>query len=370
MEVELEGITKRYGKVIAIKDFDLRVKDGELVVFLGPSGCGKSTTLYCVAGLEHPDQGKILIGGKDITSLPPKDRNVAMVFQSIALFPHLSIKENISFGLRMQKKFSKNEILDRVNEVANLLQIESLLKRMPHELSGGQQQRAAIGRALIQDPSVFLMDEPFANLDARLKLRLQTELRRLNQSLGMTVIHVTHDQEEAMAIADRIVVINQGEIQQIGTPMEVYFKPNNRFVAEFIGSPRMNIFDGCEFKFKEERGVVSLNKDFEIVLSPRLTQKIKEAGINNITIGIRPEDVHLIEPDQKPTKEYIANLKMKVEVIEKFGREIVVHFEKNGKRLTGIFSPSEEFQIGNEVCLTFKEKIFYLFNSITGKSLL
>jgi len=370
MEIKLEGITKKYGKVIAVEDFNLGVEDGELVVFLGPSGCGKSTTLYCIAGLEHPDQGKVSIGKKDVTLLPPKDRNVAMVLQSIALFPHLSVEENISFGLRMRKQCSKDEIFRRVRKVASLLQIESLVLRMPHELSGGQQQRATIARALVQNPAVFLMDEPFANLDARLKLTCQTELRRLNQKLGMTIIHVTHDQEEAMSIADRIVVMNGGRIEQIGTPMEVYFKPKNRLVAGFIGSPPMNIFDDCKFTVKEGRVVVTIGEDLEIPLPLRLAQKIQESGLNSITIAIRPEDVHLVESGRKPSEEYIGSLKMTIEVIEDFGREIEVYFDKNGEKLTGLFPPSEEFQVGNEVCVTFKEKNLYLFDSDTDEILL
>jgi len=372
MEIKLENLTKRYGKVTAVEDFNLKVNDGELVVLLGPSGCGKSTTLYCIAGLEQPSEGKIFIGKREVTYLPPKDRDIAMVFQSIALFPHLSIRNNIAFGLRMQKKFSEKEIMKKVRTAARLLQIEHLLDRMPHELSGGQQQRAAIGRALVRNPSAFLMDEPFANLDARLKIELQTELRRLNQKLGATIIHVTHDQNEAMSISDRIVVMKEGKIQQIGTPMEVYFRPQNIFVAKFIGSPPMNIFDECEFQLKEERGLVFLSEDFKITLSPRLTQVIEESNIDKVTIGIRPEDVCIVETiNREPPRGYIGTLSMSVEVIEKFGREIVVHFERDRIKLRGVF-PSlqvEELGVGDQVYLAFREKNIYLFDPATGKSL-
>lgn len=371
MEVGLENLTKKYGKTTAIEALNLKVNDGELVTLLGPSGCGKSTTLYCIAGLEQPDLGKVFIGERDVTHLPPKDRNVAMVFQSIALFPHLSMKNNIAFGLRMQRKFSEEEIWRKVKDAAQLLRIEHLLERMPHELSGGQQQRAAIGRAIVRNPSVFLMDEPFANLDARLKIELQTELRRLNQKLGATIIHVTHDQNESMSISDRIIIINEGKIQQIGSPMEVYFRPKNIFVARFIGNPPMNIFSDCEFKLEEERDLILLNKDFKILLSPRLTQVIKESNINKVAIGIRPEDVCIPSANQRSPGGYIGNLKMSVEVIEKFGREIVVHFRKDRIELRGVFPPVEvqELGAGDQVCLTFREKNIYLFDPTTGKSL-
>lgn len=371
MEARLENLTKKYGKITAVKDFNLKVNDGELMTLLGPSGCGKSTTLYCVAGLEQPDQGKVFIGKREVTHLPPKDRDIAMVFQSIALFPHLSIKNNIAFGLRMQRKFSKEQILEKVKNAARLLRIEHLLERMPHELSGGQQQRAAIGRAIVRDPSVFLMDEPFANLDARLRIELQTELRRLNQKLGATIIHVTHDQNEAMSISDRIVVINEGKIQQIGSPMEVYFRPKNKFVARFIGNPPMNIFGDCESKLKEGRGLVLLNKDFKILLSPRLTQVIKESNIDKVVIGMRPEDICIVKANQRSPRGYIGSLKMSVEVIEKFGREIVVHFERDRIKLRGVFPPLEveELGVGDQIFLAFREKNIYLFDPTTGKSL-
>lgn len=372
MEIKLENLTKKYGKVTAVEDFNLKVRDGELAVLLGPSGCGKSTTLYCIAGLEQPDEGKIFIGTREVTSFPPKDRDIAMVFQSIALFPHMSIRDNIAFGLRMQKKFSANEISKKVKNAASLLQIQHLLERMPHELSGGQQQRAAIGRALVRDPSAFLMDEPFANLDARLKVELQTELRRLNQKLGATIIHVTHDQNEAMSIGDRIVVINNGRIQQIGTPMEVYFNPKNLFVARFIGSPPMNIFDNCGFELKEENGLIFLNRKFEIQLSSRLTQIVRASDVNGITMGVRPEDVIIVESTTKELpKGYTGILNMNVEVIENFGREMVVHFEKEGIKLRGIFPSSqiEELEVGDQVCLSLREKNIYLFDPNTGENL-
>jgi ABC-type sugar transport system ATPase subunit len=371
MEVTLENLTKKYGKTTAIEALNLKVNDGELVTLLGPSGCGKSTTLYCIAGLERPDRGKVFIGERDVTSLPPKDRNVAMVFQSIALFPHLSIKNNIAFGLRMQRKFSEEEMGEKVKNAGRLLRIEHLLERMPHELSGGQQQRAAIGRAIVRNPSVFLMDEPFANLDARLKIELQTELRRLNQRLGATIIHVTHDQNESMSISDRIVIINEGKIQQMGSPMEVYFRPKNIFIARFIGNPPMNIFSDCEFKFKEEKGLILLNKNSEIALSPRLAHVIKESNMDKVGIGIRPEDFCIVSANQRSPRGYIGSLKVSVEVIEKFGREIVVHFGKDRIRLGGVFPPVEvqELQVGDEVYLAFREKNIYLFDPTTGKSL-
>lgn len=242
-EVSFEHVGKVYsrGDAPAVADFTLNVRDGEFLVLVGPSGCGKSTTLRMVAGLELPTSGRILIGGKDMTNLPPKDRDIAMVFQNYALYPHMTVMENLSFALKL-RKFPKEEIERRVASVAETLGLTECLKRLPKALSGGQRQRVALGRAIVREPAVFLFDEPLSNLDAKMRVEMRAEIIRLHQRLGATMIYVTHDQTEAMTMGERIVVMNKGEIQQVAPPLEVYERPANTFVASFIGTPPMNLF--------------------------------------------------------------------------------------------------------------------------------
>ena len=242
-EIKLEHITKRFGDVVAVDDVNLEIHDQEFVVFLGPSGCGKTTTLRAIAGLENPDEGDIFIDGNRVNALSPADRDIAFVFQFYALYPHLSVYDNIAFPLKAVKA-SKSEIQERVKEVASILQIQAMLDRKPSHLSGGEMQRVALGRAMVRRPQAFLMDEPMSNLDAKLRVDMRTELKRLQHSLGTTTIFVTHDQVEAMSMADRIVIMHQGSLQQIGTPHEVYNQPKTVFVAQFMGSPSMNLIGG------------------------------------------------------------------------------------------------------------------------------
>src|SRR6056297_3105846 len=242
-EVKLEDVSKRYQDVTAVEDMNLHIEDGEFVTLVGPSGCGKSTTLETIAGLTKPTSGEILIGDREVTDLPPKDRGIAMVFQNIALFPHMDVYDNISFGLRL-RDFPQEEMDERVDEAARVVQLEGMLDRMPDEMSGGQRQRVAIARAIVRNPDVFLMDEPLANLDAKLRVHMRTELQRLHKELDTTIIYVTHDQAEAMTMSDRIAVIDKGELQQIAPPLVCYNEPENLFVAGFIGSPSMNFVEG------------------------------------------------------------------------------------------------------------------------------
>lgn len=239
----LDDVTKQYRDVVAVDDMNLDIEDGEFISLIGPSGCGKSTTLETIAGLTKPTDGTIEIAGRDVTNEPPKDRDIAMVFQNIALFPHMTVRENMNFGLRL-KNYDDDKIEERVQDAADILQIDGMLDRMPDELSGGQQQRVAIGRAIVMDPEVFLMDEPLASLDAKLRVHMRTELQRLQQELDVTTVYVTHDQAEAMTMSDRIAIINDGDLQQFAPPLECYNKPANLFVAGFVGSPSMRFAHG------------------------------------------------------------------------------------------------------------------------------
>ena len=281
-DVKLENVYKRYDDVTAVEDMNIHIRDGEFVCLVGPSGCGKSTTMEMVAGLTIPSEGDVYIGGREVTNLPPKDRGIAMVFQNIALFPHMDVYDNVSFGLRL-RDFDKEEIDRRVERAAEIVQIGNMLDRMPDEMSGGQRQRVAIARAIVRNPDVFLMDEPLANLDAKLRVHMRTELQRLHKELDTTIIYVTHDQAEAMTMSDRIAVIDSGNLQQIDPPLTCYNEPDNMFVATFIGSPAMNMVDGTITE--SGWGNDNISVDFDP------TQYGLSAG-DEVAMGIRPEDVY------------------------------------------------------------------------------
>jgi multiple sugar transport system ATP-binding protein len=284
-DVEYDNITKKYGEETAVEDMNIHIQDGEFVTLVGPSGCGKSTTLETVAGLTDPTSGSIYIDGEDVTDLPPKDRDIAMVFQNIALFPHMDVYDNISYGLRL-RDVDKDEVDRRVDEAARMVQMEGMLDRMPDEMSGGQQQRVAIARAIIRDPGVFLMDEPLANLDAKLRVHMRTQLQQLHQELDATIIYVTHNQEEAMTMSNRIAVMNEGELQQFAAPLECYYRPTNQFVAGFIGSPSMNFIDGQLTSEGVETEHFSLEIDRDL---PETSEG------QAVTVGVRPEDITIAE---------------------------------------------------------------------------
>lgn len=291
VEVILEHVTKKYDNgFTAVEDLNLRIKDKEFVVLVGPSGCGKTTTLRMIAGLEEISSGKIIIGDNVVNDLKPKDRNIAMVFQSYALYPHMSVYDNMSFALKMQKR-PKDEIDARVKEAASILGIEDQLNKKPRELSGGQRQRVALGRAIVRKPAVFLMDEPLSNLDAKLRVKMRIELKRIHQRLGATTIYVTHDQMEAMTLADKMAVMNKGLLQQYSSPLQAYNKPANKFVAGFVGSPAMNFLEGSlspsdnGYRFEASWGKFEMNKSVaEALIESKLNK-------STITYGIRPEDV-------------------------------------------------------------------------------
>ena len=345
----LEAVTKRFGAVIAVDGVDLQIEHGEFVVLVGPSGCGKSTMLRTISGLESVSAGRILIGDRDVTHVAPSRRGVAMVFQSYALFPHLSAAENIGFGLRLAR-VPKDEIARRVADVAKTLQIEALLDRYPRQLSGGQRQRVAIGRSIIRDPEVFLFDEPLSNLDAALRVRMRLEIARLRDRLDATMVYVTHDQTEAMTLADRIVVFNQGRIEQIGAPVELYDAPVNLFVAGFIGAPAMNfipaeIAAGQSGKANVRFGPVSLPIG-------------REAAEGEVTLGVRPEHLSVAAEAQH-------DFTGRVEIVEKLGAESLIYLqtEFSNAPITMRIPPELNVHAGDAVPVRVGRTRLHLFDA-------
>jgi multiple sugar transport system ATP-binding protein len=311
-EVVLESIYKRFGNVTAVKDFSLTIADEEFMVFVGPSGCGKTTTLRMIAGLEEISDGVLKIGDRVVNDVPPKDRDIAMVFQNYALYPHMNVHQNMSFGLRLRKT-PKADIERRVGEAAKLLQIDHLLERRPRELSGGQRQRVALGRAIVREPKVFLMDEPLSNLDAKLRVEMRASISKLHRRLGVTTVYVTHDQVEAMTMGTRIVVMKDGLIQQVDSPINLYDKPVNKFVAGFMGSPAMNFLVG-----NVQNGHLK-SPQFDLAPAGELAQKLKAAEGKKVYVGIRPENLGL--RGMTAIEEGHNIIKAQVEVVEPLGAE-------------------------------------------------
>ena len=369
--VRLVGVWKRFGGVVAVKDMSLEVRDGEFVILLGPSGCGKTTTLRMISGLEEPSQGKIFIGDKLVADpeagvfVPPKDRDIAMVFQSYALYPHMTVFDNIAFPLKL-RKVPKQEIEERVREVAELLGLTELLKRKPRELSGGQRQRVALGRAIVRKPQVFLMDEPLSNLDAKLRVKMRAELKKLQRQLGVTTIYVTHDQVEAMTMGDRVAIINYGELQQVGTPDEVYNKPANIFVGGFIGSPPMNFLSVSV----TEDGWLDFG-EFKLRLLPDQVALLGELGYlgKEVVFGIGPEDVYdAVFAQVKVPGENMV--RAKVEIVENLGSERIVHLKVGGLSFLGSFHSDSKVSEGQEVDVVFDMKKIHLFDKKTEKAII
>ncbi len=321
-EVVLENVSKVYeGKVTAVRDVNVQIRDKEFVVLVGPSGCGKSTVLRMIAGLEEISQGSISIDGKVVNDVAPKDRDIAMVFQNYALYPHMTVFENLAFGLKL-RKYPKPEIETRVRNAARILGIDSYLDRKPKALSGGQRQRVALGRAIVRQPKVFLFDEPLSNLDANLRVQMRTEISRLHHQLQTTMIYVTHDQIEAMSMGDRIVVLRDGIVQQVDTPLNIYHHPANKFVAGFIGSPTMNFFQGV-FGTNGTKDFRQDGTAFAIGVSADVAQRIASHSGKNIIMGVRPEHLFVHQPSETPT---VAKFQARIDVVEPVGNEIFVYF--------------------------------------------
>jgi multiple sugar transport system ATP-binding protein len=357
-EVRLENITKIFGKdIIAAKDINLTVKDKEFVVLVGPSGCGKSTILRTIAGLEEPTEGKVFIDDKDVTAIPPKDRDVAMVFQNYALYPHMTVYDNMAFGLKL-RKFPREKIKERIDEASKILSIEPLVKRRPKELSGGQKQRVAVGRAIVRDPKVFLFDEPLSNLDAKLRVQMRAELSKLHNRLQATMIYVTHDQTEAMTMGDRIVVLKDGEIQQIADPIELYNNPVNIFVAGFIGSPSMNFVRG---RITGDKKSLFVSEYFSMELETELRRGLEVFGGKEVVWGIRPE--HLIPVHENDAR----SVKTCVSVVEPMGNEIFLYLDVGGLELISRVESQEEFSVGDEVFLKVDFEKSHFFDAESGE---
>jgi len=352
--VSLKGISKVYdGNVRAVDNANIEIKDREFVVLVGPSGCGKSTTLRMIAGLEDITEGDLHIDEKRVNDIPPKDRDIAMVFQNYALYPHMSVYDNMAFGLKI-RKFDKEEIEKRVKQAAKILDIEELLERKPKALSGGQRQRVAVGRAIVRQPKVFLFDEPLSNLDAKLRVQMRAEISSLHNRLQATMVYVTHDQVEAMTMADKIVVMKDGLIQQIGGPLELYNDPANRFVAGFIGSPPMNFLT---VKVTEESGKVYIDEgDFKLALPDEKAKLLKDYIGKQVVFGIRPEDLDYLEDEKKG-----LSIKANVGVIEPLGAEIHVYVNTENHQMIARVNPDVKLDVGKEVFLFphFEKAVFF-----------
>jgi len=349
--LSLQNLVKRFGKTEVLHGIDLEVADGEFIVLVGPSGCGKSTTLRMIAGLEDITAGTVEINDEVVNNLEPKQRNIAMVFQNYAIYPHMSVRKNIEFGLRTSK-LPKTEKNQRVEEVATMLGMQDYLDRKPNELSGGQRQRVAIGRALVRNPAVFLFDEPLSNLDAQLRTQMRLEIKKLHQRVGNTIIFVTHDQVEAMTMADRIVIMKDGYIQQIATPADAYHKPANEFVARFIGAPAMNMLTGTT-----TGSYIELWNGARI-RSPQAIQDIAR----NITIGIRPEDLHICT-DNNPV------LTGRVSVVEPLGSESLLYVDVDGFEIVASGPGRDAPQPNTHIALTALPESFHYFDPDSGESL-
>lgn len=366
VEVVIKNLTKKYGEVQAVKNLDLDIKDKEFFILLGPSGCGKSTALLCIAGLLRPDRGEIWFDDKLVTSpqrdvfVPPQQREVAMVFQDYALYPHMTVFKNIAFPLEVRKR-NKSDIDERVEETAELLGISQLLDRKPKQLSGGQRQRVALGRAIVREPKIFLMDEPLANLDAKLRVYMRVELKKLHQKLGTTTVYVTHDQVEAMSLGDRVAVLKDGVLQQIAAPTELYDAPKNTFVAGFIGSPPMNMLNG---NLVEKDGNLTIDlgvTTFELAHS--MQQKVRGAKASEVVLGFRPENITLAGKWQQNA------IEARVEMFESIGREIHVHLTVGDYSIVAITTPAEDVKVGKAAWIVLDEEKIHVFDGKTGEAL-
>ncbi|HEY8869263.1 MAG TPA: sn-glycerol-3-phosphate ABC transporter ATP-binding protein UgpC [Candidatus Limnocylindrales bacterium] len=361
--VTFDHVIKDFGDVKVVKDFNLDIQDGEFMVLVGPSGCGKTTALRMVAGLEDVTGGTLKIGDRVVNDVPPKDRDIAMVFQSYALYPHMTVRDNLAFGLKL-RKFAKADIDKRVAEAARIIQIDKLLERKPKELSGGQRQRVALGRAIVREPSVFLMDEPLSNLDAKLRVQTRAEIARLHQRLGTTTIYVTHDQVEAMTMGMRIAVMNEGILQQVGTPQVLYDHPVNRFVAGFIGSPSMNFVE-VSFSGSGDTSALAGGGGFTLAVPPRLREAVGDTAGRKLIAGFRPEHLDVGDAGSGAT-----TFRAKADVVEYLGNEELLHVSAaDGMDIVAIVSSSHRITPGDVLELRVPLDKLHLFDGETGVSL-
>jgi multiple sugar transport system ATP-binding protein len=365
-EVLLKNLGKKFEEVVAVNNFNLEIADQEFVVLVGPSGCGKTTTLRMIAGLEDITEGEIYIGGKLVNDLAPKDRNIAMVFQSYALYPHMNVADNMAFGLRM-RKVPKQERWQRVNHAAQILGIQELLSRKPRQLSGGQRQRVALGRTIVRNPEVFLFDEPLSNLDAKLRGQMRTELKKLHERIKATVVYVTHDQVEAMTMGDRIVVMKDGIVQQIGAAIELYKKPENLFVAGFIGSPTMN-FIQCVI-LEESSVLYADTGDFKLQLPDSISSEIRSEKNRELILGIRPEDILEKAAPQESTIDN-TSFKAMINVVEPLGKEIALEVTSGANSLVVLLGTDKELKPHKDIDLRVNMDKMHLFQKDSGKAII
>jgi len=355
-DVTLRNVVKKYDDVVAVSSVNLDIPNQEFVVLVGPSGCGKSTTLRMIAGLEEITDGEISIGGAVVNDLPPKDRDIAMVFQNYALYPHMTVAENMSFGLKL-RKFPKAEIKQRVDSAARILDITELLERRPKQLSGGQRQRVAMGRAIVRNPKVFLFDEPLSNLDAKLRVQMRTEIKRVHQKVKTTTVYVTHDQVEAMTLADRVVVMNGGRIEQIGTPNDLYHHPKTRFVAGFIGSPAMNF---APARLRDGDGKLHAEgSGFGLDLPGQLAARLRPHTGRDVVLGVRPEDLQIANGSAPPGLCFDAM----VEVVERLGAEILLDLQVGQQTMVASVEPSVTAKRGDKLRFALKPERLHFFDA-------
>ena len=363
--VQFEHVYKRFNKVEVVHDINLDIKDKEFLVLVGPSGCGKSTCLRMVAGLEEASEGDIFIGDRIVNGVPPKDRDIAMVFQNYALYPHMTVFDNMAFGLKL-RHVAKDEIKKRVEDAAEILGLQPFLKRKPKELSGGQRQRVALGRAIVRDPQVFLMDEPLSNLDAKLRVQTRAEITKIHQRVQTTFVYVTHDQTEAMTMGNRIAVLNAGIIQQIGAPQQLYDHPSNLFVAGFIGSPAMNFFNGAKVEGEDGGAKIVVENVGQVEVPPLYVEQAKAAAGKNLTFGIRPEhmeDAALLPPGSQNSSTFEAP----VDVVEHLGSELLVYMTAASKPLVARLDPRSAAHVGGLITLHVDNEQIHLFDMDTGE---
>src|SRR6266704_1327915 len=361
-QVTLRKVIKKYDEVLAVRGVDLDIADKEFIVLVAPSGCSKSTTLRMIAGLEEISDGDIAIGGDVVNDVPPKDRDIAMVFQNYALYPHMNVYENMSFGLKL-KRTPKDEIDRRVKQAAQILDITELLDRKPKQLSGGQRQRVAMGRAIVRDPKVFLFDEPLSNLDAKLRVQMRTEIKKVHQKVRTTTVYVTHDQVEAMTLADRVVVMNKGRIEQIGTPNELYHKPATHFVAGFIGSPAMN-FIPCRLEDVAGKLNIRLTDRIAFPLPPNRAARYQSVGrTEKLLLGLRPEHITEAKAHPEPGVEAFDAV---LDVTEPMGMETLIYLELEGVEICGRVNPNAGAHGGKPLRLAVDLNNMHLLNEVTG----